>query len=304
MIHAFKTLRLTNNLVSVTGADNRLKVGSNYAVYQADTGSFISAGFVQGASGVLSDRLTLTGQTLLQLIGASAAGVATLNNTSGNINLTGAGNANVIVNGQTFYISGDTGAYVNFAQKSSLESTGQAVWTHSNNNAINLSGVLLNTGQKLWNFTTQNSGNIGTTGQTLWNLSIGIGTNLSGNLATTGSNLYTLTTGASGILQSQINTDKNNLTLTGQILSNIITTFSGNQQRFTTVIPTGIDTYFITYPVPFSSIPRIVTQIEVTGEIMYLMNVRGRTTIGYTGIFSDTIQEISGVYITTDASIN
>jgi DNA-binding Lrp family transcriptional regulator len=65
----------------------------------------------------------------------------------------------------------------------------------------------------------------------------------------------------------------------------------------------NIDTTGIMFPAVFASTPRtVLATIEVTGDTMYMVNVRGRTVSGYTAILSDTVQE-SGVVIHTFASL-
>jgi hypothetical protein len=67
-------------------------------------------------------------------------------------------------------------------------------------------------------------------------------------------------------------------------------------------INTGVEITGISFPVNFATIPKVQTSIEVTGDTMYMVNIRSRTTSGYTAIFSDIIQE-SGVVLHTFASI-
>lgn len=75
-------------------------------------------------------------------------------------------------------------------------------------------------------------------------------------------------------------------------------------QIFTTGIPTGVDNVFIKFPSGnFASVPKISVTLEVTGDVLYTIGIRGRTISGYTALFSDTIQE-SGVMIHTFASVN
>lgn len=87
------------------------------------------------------------GQGAIGLTGPAGSGdlggVTGLNNLTGLINITGTGIIYTYVNGTTIYISGDTGAYSNFAQKNSLNS---------------LSGNLILTGQTLDNKTNTLSG--------------------------------------------------------------------------------------------------------------------------------------------------
>lgn len=75
------------------------------------------------------------------------------------------------------------------------------------------------------------------------------------------------------------------------------------QQTFATIVATGVDFQFISFASNFPTTPKVYSTIEVTGDTMYAVNVRGRTISGYTALFSDTIQE-SGVVVHTFASIN
>jgi hypothetical protein len=79
-----------------------------------DTGNLADKNYVGSVSGVLSDRLILTGSGLLDLIQAASAGVSAINGASGILNLVGAGNVYVTTQGQTITASGDTGIYSTF----------------------------------------------------------------------------------------------------------------------------------------------------------------------------------------------
>lgn len=95
----------------------------------------------------------------------------------------------------------------------------------------------------------------------------------------------------------------NNYIASGDVNTKI-TNYSGNSQFFRTLIPTGIDIYFISFPVNFINIPKVVATIEITGDIMYGLNIRNITTSGYSGLFSDVITEESGIYVNSYCSIN
>lgn len=231
MIHAFKQIRLSNYSVLVTGAGTMM-VGAESVVYQSQTGVFANQTYVNNVSGELSTRLNETGSYLLSQIAASSAGVSQLNGLSGSLTASGYGNITVTTSGQVIRISGDTGAYANFATTTNLFNT----------------GVTLNT--KI--------------------------DNLSGYANST----FALSSQATGYVR---------------MLS---------IQAFVTGIPTGIDNYFVGFPSGnFPTVPKIQATVEVTGDIMYMVNVRNRTISGYTAIFSDTIQE-SGVSLHTFATIN
>lgn len=203
--------------------------------------------------------------------------------------------ANLALTGSNLYnlVTGLSGqSNLNYATIPNLALTG----TNLYNLVTNLSGQanlnyatipnLATTGTNLYNLITALSGqsnlnyatitNLASTGQQSWLAANNNGLNLSGNLQTTGSNLY-----------------------------NLVKNFSGNSQCFITGInPTGFDSYMVTYPLgAFPVVPRIQCTIEVSGGVMYGVNITGRTTTNYWAIFSDTISE-SGVVLHTFATIN
>lgn len=108
MANKFKVnqLVLTNNTVTTTG--NNLFVNGNQLYPSNNPQNYSTSGDLNNTSGVLALRIQSTGQTLLGLISASSAGVSTLNGQSGTINITGAGDVSVLVNGQNFTVSGAT----------------------------------------------------------------------------------------------------------------------------------------------------------------------------------------------------
>jgi hypothetical protein len=220
----------------------------------------------QSQTGVLApqSRLDATGSYLLSQISANSAGVSQLNSLSGSLIVSGYGNISVTTSGQVIRVSGDTGAYAAFATAANLALTGAniAAWTGT---TPSIFAQKTETGT----FIVQ-----GQTGQFASSI----------NLFTTGSTLDTKINNASGYA---------NNTFVRLV----------NQQNFVTGIPTGIDNYFISFPSGnFPAVPKIQATVEVTGNIMYMMNVSNRTVSGYTAIFSDTIQE-SGVSVHTFASI-
>ena len=75
------------------------------------------------------------------------------------------------------------------------------------------------------------------------------------------------------------------------------------QSLVTSITPTGLDNYFIQFPLNFSSAPRVVASVEVTGNVMYNIAVQSRTISGYTCLFSDLVAE-SGVSVNTIATLN
>ena len=253
MIHAFKQIRLTNTMMS--GVNGRLMIGLESDAHMSD---------LTGASGILAANTAATGALLYSLINAASAGVSNINGSSGAIGITGAGNITVTSNGQVITISGNTGAYANFATNSNLGTTGQ-----------NLYGYITSlSGQSSSSYATIS--NLASTGQQVWNTANSNSLNLSGNLQSTGSTLL-----------------------------NLLKTFSGNSQSFSTGInPTGFDSYMVTYPLgAFSVLPRIQCTVEISGNVMYAINITGRSTTNFYALFSDTVSE-NGVVLHTYATIN
>lgn len=193
----------------------------------------------QTSFNLLSGNLTTTGQTLLALINASSAGVSSINAQSGIMTLTGAGNLQVIVNGQNLTVSG-----VDLATATSLTNSGVSLYSQ----IIGLSGVLTNNYVLINSFNSL-SGNLTATGVTLINNINTLTTNLtstgqvlngriislSGDLYSTGSNLQTQINANSGNLvnsvvsiNNSLNTLTNNLASTGSTLDTKINSLSGN----------------------------------------------------------------------------
>lgn len=89
-----------------------------------------------------------------------------------------------------------------------------------------------------------------------------------------------------------------NLFLTGQL---VVTT--GSERYFNTSVPTGVDSLLVTWSPNFANIPNMIqVTLEITGNILYDVNIRNRTISGYTAVFSDTITE-SGILLHTLAKI-
>ncbi len=114
-------------------------------------------GYIVGGDTNLSGNLTSTGATLVALnantsgvlaaqIAANSAGVSTLNGRSGALTIATAGSDLLFtsISGQTIFLSGQL-----IASTTGLAATGQQAWTVANNNGINLSGRLAQTGQAL-----------------------------------------------------------------------------------------------------------------------------------------------------------
>jgi hypothetical protein len=297
MINAFKQIRLTNTLMS--GVNGRLMIGAESDAHLSDLTS---------ASGSLAASIALTGSNLYSLIQAASAGVSSINSASGSVTLVGAGDVSVTTAGQTITISGNTGQLINYATNTNLALTGQAAWNAANTNGINLSGNLQTTGSNLYSYIVGFSGqantnfatvtNLASTGQQAWLAANTNGINLSGNLALTGQAAWAAANTNSINLSG-------NLQTTGSNLYNYIHTFSGNSQSFATGInPTGFDTYAVGYPLgAFSSTPRVYCTVEISGNVMYAVNITGRSSNGFFALFSDVVSE-SGVVLHSFCTIN
>ena len=150
-----------------------------------------------GAAQTLSGNMTLTGQSNWLY----TSGV------SGNVVLTGQALLTAIANsGQNAINYTDTRvaatglASVNYTD-SRVAATGQQAWTASQNNALNLSGVVNSSGRRAWDDATNLSGNLFSTGNLAILNANGIGFNLSGRLVATGALLSALTVTGSSIIQ-------------------------------------------------------------------------------------------------------
>lgn len=215
-------LLLTNNTVTTTGNNIYVNGLGNYTT--DNPLGFATSGNLTNASGALSSQTQASGSFLFGLINASSAGVSSLNGQSGAINFTGAGNASVIVNGQNFTISGNTGHLVGYATINNLLLTGQQAWTSANNNATNLSGNLQTTGSTLDNKINSLSG-MASTWSTLswvstinWNVTTGIFEDrkrivLTGDAILAINGLYNGWAGALEVVQSGNSTTGYSLTL-------------------------------------------------------------------------------------------
>lgn len=73
------------------------------------------------------------------------------------------------------------------------------------------------------------------------------------------------------------------------------------QQVFKTSLSPNSEEYTITYPVAFSSVPKVQATLEVSGDVMYSLSIKNIGTNGYTGALSDILLE-DHAYIHTFAS--
>lgn len=295
MIHAFRDIRLTNSFINATGGV--LKVNNETVVYASQTGTILNY------SGVLSDRLYQTGANLLALIGASAAGVTSLAVTghavqSGAISLSGLGNVVIHTGINNFiYVSGTSSDGINIS--GNLTSTGQTLQGY----ITSLSGVgnttianLASTGSNLYNLINNFSGVFNSSGTQYQSLI----TTVTNNLTTSGQNLYNWI----GVVSGNDNTTRTNLATSGANLLTYLRTFSGNMQSFSTGITTGFDNYRVDFPLgPFAQIPRVFPSVEVSGNVIYAVNITGRSLASFYALFSDVVAE-NGVVLHVYATIN
>jgi hypothetical protein len=261
LIPAFNQIRLTNSFVSVSG--ERVKVSNDNTLMVRDSGNFANVQSLTGLSGYLMGQ-----------IGFAAGGVTSINGISGSISVAGTGNISAHTIGQSIYISGNSNDALNLSGyidsvsgglEARIRATGQAAWTAGQNNALNISGNLTQTGVRL--ITSINT--------------------LSGNLTTTGQTLVNLINGLSG----QLN------------LNNYISYI--NATGFVTGVVVGSDYQYIHFPRAFSRTPMVqltMDTISDTGNIYYFCGTSKRTTTGFFANFSDTIQE-TGLVLSVWASI-
>lgn len=94
-----------------------------------------------------SGDLYNTGHILLGLITSASAGISSINSQSGILNFTGAGSLSVLVNGQNFIFSGNTGYLINYATTSNLTQISGFLQNEINNTSI--SNVVYQTGNQI-----------------------------------------------------------------------------------------------------------------------------------------------------------
>lgn len=260
-------------------------------VLQTQINALPTTAYVNGIGINLSGNLTQTGITLSNYI--SGVGV----NLSGNLISTGNSavahansigstiSGNLTVTGQTLNSKIDSlSGFVNNVSgglEARITQTGSAAINFANGIGAIISGNLTQTGVTLWNRDASISGGlevrITATGTAAVTHANGIGINLSGNLAQTGA------------------------TLGAQIaaLSGYVTGANGGVYSYLTgLLPTGLDTYYINYPVVFGTIPRISVTMELgnMGYGMYGVSISGRSTTGFWALLTDTV-DTSGVFL-------
>ena len=206
----------SNLFALITGASGQAVIDYATKTNLASTGQQ-AWGAAQNNALNLSGNLTLTGQTLVNsinslsgfttgvsgflrtLIQGSAGGVNSVNGQSGILNISGLGNISVTTGANTIFVSGDTGAYGNFATVANLSATGSTL-------SALITGL---SGQAIADYATK--ANLALTGQQSWSAANNNALNLSGNLTQTGvslgnqiNSLSGFTTGVSGFLRGLI----------------------------------------------------------------------------------------------------
>ncbi len=334
MTSAFKQIRLTKTNLVATG--NRLYIGNDAAALVSElelTGTalqgqlgnyylasnsneYISSGDVDSISGSLQNNIEASGGYLLNLINASSAGVSSINSESGAMTINGSNGISIATNGTTITVSGvdlvnsgdltsqlsnyystsnpsnyiDASALEGFVNSGNLESTGSALQNQIDLiNQFNNSGYITTGDSDLRYYSITNPDEYST----------------SGNLELTGTALQNQ---IDGLVIPSVNglVASGELEATGTALQNQLSSYVElvSQQSFITgILPTGFEEYFIKFPNDFSEIPKIQTTVEVSGDILYGINVRNKSISGFTALFTDDIAE-SGVYLNVFATIN
>lgn len=253
IITAFNQIRLSGALVTNSG--NRIQVGNDNTLMVRDSGSFANLQYVSAVSGVLA--------TLIQ---GSVGGVSSINGQSGVLTIAGVGNISVTTGVNTIIVSGDTGAYANFATVTNLALTGSNLFTSLTGLSGAFNAQITNTGQQAWSAANNNA------------------INLSGNLTQTGVTLNNRINSLSGYSNS---TFISNISATGYV----------------TGIFTGTDSQYINHPFAFSRIPQVQLTLDAgIHDIYYFAGVSQRSTTGFRANFSDTILE-TGMVLQVFASI-
>lgn len=271
-----------------------------------DPSGAVNLGLLNQASGYLKG-----------IIDASSAGVSSLNGLSGALSLVGQGNITITTGAGQVFISGDMGGLTSLS--GDLLSSGSSllgkITSLSGDLAAtgnSLNGRIINTGAGLLGQIVSLSGDVQSTGNSLNGRVINTGADLlariaslSGDLLATGTKLTQLSGNViqTGIeLINRITSLSGDLAATGLAVVNLINVLSGNSQEFVTSIPTGVELFPVIFPVSFPSVPKVQATVEVTGDVMYFVGVKNRTTTGYFALFSDIITE-DGVSVNTFAKI-
>ena len=78
---------------------------------------------------------------------------------------------------------------------------------------------------------------------------------------------------------------------------------SSDVREFITGLTSGSDQYFIGFDPSFGATPVVEITVGVTGDYLYMANVKNRSISGFTAIMSDTIYE-EGVFLNVMASLS
>jgi hypothetical protein len=209
--------------------------------------------------------------------------------TSYNVNVTGGGvlqvgNERVVYQSQTglFYPASNPSGFITSAQAGGVNSIVA--------NGSNLSGIVTFVGAGTINITTGVGGSVVVSGSaTAINTGSFITTGQTGQFYAASNPAGFISTGNADVRYAlAANT------------GNFVTTSS--QTSFITSVPQGVESLFVPFPFNFASPPKIQVTVEVTGDVMYAVNVRSRTISGYTALLSDTVSE-DGVSLHSFASV-
>lgn len=235
-------------------------ITGEYPVFY-DAGSGV-VGIVSGYYATVPELTGVSGALVAQ-ISASAAGVSTLNGQSGMLTLQGAGSVSVITNGQTIIISGS--APTGSSSYSSTFSFTSAVPTGSDRYYVNFPIAFATTPV------------VGVTLETSA-ASVSYATAVSGRA----------TTGFWALFSDDVIENGLSLNVFAQEVSPL---------SFVVALPTGSDTYFVSFPSTLSSVPVVNVSLEVAQTDVYGVSVSGRSTAGFYALFTETILQ-------TGASLN
>lgn len=323
MISAFKHIRLSgyNLLPQPQNGQVRLSINNTGIAYYSE---------LTNISGVLVTSIASTGSTLDGKINtlsgytnSTFATIANLANTGSNLQnqitnlnnsftgFTGTLNATFATDNE---LSGASGVLVTLINStgSVLDNKINSLSGYSNNTfatvtnlastGSNLQGQITTLNNNFTGFTGNLNANFATTGQ-LGSLSGYSNSTFATitNLANTGSTLDSKINSLSGYSNNTFATITN-LASTGSTLQNNINSLSGtltgnyvskaSQQQFIVNLPINIESTGITYPVAFASVPNSVqVTFEPFTDVIYMVSVKNRTTVGFTADFSDIILE-------------
>lgn len=252
-------------VVSLNGASGALNIIGTGGISVSRVGQTI---YVSGQNWATSGDISLlsgwANATFATIVNLATTGSIIYNlatGLSGQAALDYATKIQLAQTGATLYglLVNESGALIN-----QIAATGQQAWNAANNNGLNLSGVLQQTGSNLYALITDGSGQavidyatktqlyqtgsnlytmlinesgaltsqIAVTGQQAWTAANNNGINLSGNLTLTGQTLYNNVVATSGAAQNNGINLSGQLTLTGQTLRALTlggdTNLSGN----------------------------------------------------------------------------